>query len=41
MPVDEETQVSKGFAFIEFSAPQARLLHALHAVIVSNPCFIA
>jgi len=25
MPVDEETQVSKGFAFIEFSAPQARL----------------
>ena len=24
MPVDEATQVSKGFAFIEFSTPQAR-----------------
>ena len=23
MPVDEETQISKGFAFIEFSTPQA------------------
>jgi hypothetical protein len=23
MPVDEATQVSKGFAFIEFSTPQA------------------
>ena len=26
MPVDEATQISKGFAFIEFSTPQARLL---------------
>ena len=24
MPIDEATQVSKGFAFIEFSSPQAR-----------------
>ena len=26
MPIDEATQVSKGFAFIEFSTPQARRL---------------
>ena len=28
MPVDEATQVSKGFAFIEFSTPQARCILA-------------
>ena len=37
MPVDEATQVSKGFAFIEFSTPQARPLTAcLREVVLSG-----